>query len=69
MRDQDVVCVCVCVCVYQIPYLSEEAGGVSYNKLRIAEIPSCAMSTNPPEKMHDAVTITTVHFFPVFSTK
>jgi hypothetical protein len=52
--------------VSEIPYSSEEAGGVSYNKFRIAEIPSCAMSTNPPEKMHDAVTITTVHFFPVF---
>jgi len=24
------------------------------------------MSTNPPEKMHDAVTITTVQFLPVF---
>jgi hypothetical protein len=52
--------------VCQIPYSSEEAGGVGYNKFRIAKIPSCARSTNPPEKMDKAVTITTVHFFPVF---
>jgi hypothetical protein len=30
------------------------------------EIPSCSRSTNPPEKMHDAITITMVHFFPAF---
>jgi len=40
---------------------------VSYKILRIAEIPSCARSAKPPEKMHIAVTITTVQFFPVFS--
>jgi hypothetical protein len=55
-----------CMCGCQIPYSSEEAGGVGSNKFRIAEIPSCARSTTPPEKMDNAVTITTVHFFPVF---
>ena len=60
------VCV-VCVCVCHIPYSSKEAGEVSYNIFRIAEISYCTRTTKPPEKMHNTVTITTFHFFPVFS--